>query len=483
MPTPHTPTRSVARRVALQAVVMLTVVLLIVSTMVAMNAEKKAFEQVLQSVDANAKLMAGTLDAFDGAARRMTDRAYQPFRRKFGATFALDPEQQLLQNWGMSLNGDFSQVDAFSQETGGVATVFMRKGEDFERISTSVKKEDGTRALGTMLDHQHPAYARMLAGDAYTGRATLFGTPYMTHYEAVKNDAGQVVGILFIGFDITDFATSIERLVDEERYFENGGTYVIDPGRDNAAAVFVVHPTAKGAKVLDSFPDASAFLDQLRGSASVRIGNAKALFRPQTTDAWVVMRAAQSSGWWVVSEVSDQEALAGYRAVQYRFWASLIAATLVLGLALYVLVRRNVSRPLAELTKAVTSVAQGDLSHSFQSTRRDEIGRLVQEVEGMRQRFLDMLRQLRSAADSINTASVEIASGNQDLSSRTEKAAANLQQTAASVEQLTATVRQSADAASQANQLVSTAAEIATRGGEVVGQVVVTMDEINHSSK
>jgi methyl-accepting chemotaxis protein len=90
---------------------------------------------------------------------------------------------------------------------------------------------------------------------------------------------------------------------------------------------------------------------------------------------------------------------------------------------------------------------------------------------------------VRSATDSINTASAEIASGNQDLSARTEQAASNLEETAASMEQLTSTVRQSADSARQANQLASSASEIAVRGGNVVGQVVTTMNEINASSK
>jgi methyl-accepting chemotaxis protein len=91
--------------------------------------------------------------------------------------------------------------------------------------------------------------------------------------------------------------------------------------------------------------------------------------------------------------------------------------------------------------------------------------------------------EVRNSTDSIGTASQQIASGNQDLSARTEQAASNLQETAASMEQLTSTVRQSADAARQANQLAASAAEIAVRGGQVVGQVVTTMDEINHSSK
>src|SRR5207249_10337976 len=83
----------------------------------------------------------------------------------------------------------------------------------------------------------------------------------------------------------------------------------------------------------------------------------------------------------------------------------------------------------------------------------------------------------------ISTASTEIAHGNADLSARTEQTASNLQQTASSMAQLTGTVRQSADAASQANQLASSASAVAQRGGEVVTQVVSTMDEITASSK
>jgi methyl-accepting chemotaxis protein len=90
---------------------------------------------------------------------------------------------------------------------------------------------------------------------------------------------------------------------------------------------------------------------------------------------------------------------------------------------------------------------------------------------------------VRQSAESIQVASAEVASGNTDLSQRTEQAASNLQQTAGSVEQLTSSVRQSADAAAQANQLASSASAVAQRGGQVVSQVVSTMDEINTSSK
>ena len=94
-----------------------------------------------------------------------------------------------------------------------------------------------------------------------------------------------------------------------------------------------------------------------------------------------------------------------------------------------------------------------------------------------------MVAQVREATDSITTASAEIASGNHDLSARTEQAASNLQQTASSMEQLTGTVNHSAESAQQASSLATTATQAARRGGEVVSQVVATMDEINAASK
>src|SRR5690606_31285137 len=96
-------------------------------------------------------------------------------------------------------------------------------------------------------------------------------------------------------------------------------------------------------------------------------------------------------------------------------WGLLVLTALPLGAGLFLLIRRAVSAPLSELTQAVSTVAEGDLSRAFHSQRRDELGVLVKQVETMRQRFLDMLRQLRNATDSIHTASREIAQGNQDL--------------------------------------------------------------------
>ena len=475
--------QSVARQLTLLSASLLVGVLVVVSTMIAVVAESRTRDRLVTLTADKVQAIANTVDAMDTTARRLTERAYVPFRAQFPAKFELNAGGTSLLSGEQELNGNFNQVDTFEKNTGGVATVFMRQGDDFVRITTSLKKENGERAMGTKLAREHPAYALMLQGTPYTGRAVLFGKPYMTHYEAVRNAAGGVVGILFIGFDISDFQASLLNMVNQARFFESGGTMIIDPRQANASAVFVAHPTAAGKKVLEVFPEADALLTQLRALPSGAVQEETGLYDKTMAEPWSVVRQAKDGGWWVVGDVSDKEAMASHWRTIWAFWAMLGLACVVIGSGLFWLIRRRVSQPLAELTAAVTTLSGGDLTQPFRSTRRDEIGVLVTEVETMRQRFVDMMTQVRSATDGINTASAEIASGNQDLSARTEQAASNLEETAASMEQLTSTVRQSADAARQANQLASSASEIAVRGGNVVGQVVTTMDEINASSK
>jgi methyl-accepting chemotaxis protein len=144
---------------------------------------------------------------------------------------------------------------------------------------------------------------------------------------------------------------------------------------------------------------------------------------------------------------------------------------------------QSICRPVEEARRLAGAIAQGDLTQPVSAHGRDELASLMKALGDMQTSLTGIVGQVRSATDSIGTASSQIASGNQDLSSRTEQAASSLQQTAASMEELTSTVRQSADAARQATLMAAANAEVAARGGQVVGQVVTTMEEINQSSQ
>jgi methyl-accepting chemotaxis protein-2 (aspartate sensor receptor) len=461
----------------------LTLVLVLVGIAIGVIEWRSMHGLMVKSVDERLQGIVGVAEAADRTNREMTARNFTKFRSEFDPAPTYNKETSQVLSFGVPVHGDFSAVDKFNKETGGVATVFVRKGDDFERVTTSLKKQDGERALGTLLDHNHPAYKLALAGEKYTGPAVLFGKSYMTHYDPIKDGAGQVIGIFFIGQDIGLQQGTLEKQINETRFFQTGGAYLIEVKEAPTEAIFVAHASAAGKKVLDVDPKAAPFIESLIAQNNGYISHALPLLGEAKDQRWALIHKIGNNKQWLVAEVSESEAMAQFWINMTIIGALLMGTAVLLGVGLYALILRSVSEPLSQLTAAVTAVAQGDLTHAFQTTRHDEIGALVSETEDMRARYLQALQQVRQAAENIGTASAEIASGNQDLSQRTEQTASNLQTTASSMAQLTDTVQHSADSARQANQLAATAAEVAARGGVVVGQVVSTMNDINQSSR
>jgi methyl-accepting chemotaxis protein len=159
------------------------------------------------------------------------------------------------------------------------------------------------------------------------------------------------------------------------------------------------------------------------------------------------------------------------------------AAAVLAALALALLITRSIAGPIREAVNVARTVAAGDLSSVISVSRRDELGELQGALKAMNESLVRIVSDVRQGSDSIATGSDQIATGNADLSTRTEQQASSLQETAASMEQMNATVRNSADTARQATQLATAASSAAVKGGEVVGQVVATMQDIQHSSQ
>ena len=144
---------------------------------------------------------------------------------------------------------------------------------------------------------------------------------------------------------------------------------------------------------------------------------------------------------------------------------------------------RSITQPLRRAVDLALAVADGNLQGADETPDRNEIGELIAAQQQMRARLRPIVQQVRHGSDAVALASAEIAQGNQDLSARTESQASALEQTAASMEELSATVRHNADSAQQASQLTQTAHSIATQGGQMVGQMVQTMQGIHDSSR
>jgi len=239
-------------------------------------------------------------------------------------------------------------------------------------------------------------------------------------------------------------------------------------------------------------------LAALRATQATAQNNVLALIKTDVPQAVATLNKEETPAWRALrtellklKEASAEESARTREAVNARanraLWISIGLALMALvvaaflGLVVYRTVRQEIGGDPAVARTVLRRMADGDLTGTLPAGREPNsvMGALV-TMQGSMQ---NLVRQVHQSSSEIHVACSEIALGNHDLSARTEQAASNLEETAASMEELTSTVRQSADAARQANQLASSASEIAVRGGNVVGQVVTTMDEINASSK
>ena len=178
-----------------------------------------------------------------------------------------------------------------------------------------------------------------------------------------------------------------------------------------------------------------------------------------------------------------------YQAAEARYTQALW----IFAAALLLLVVPSVLLALALLTRlkggfmtastALKQIADNDLSHPVPHSGTDEIGYMLQHLEGMRSNLSRAVGNVKTGAGAIASASAQVAAGTLDLSSRTEQQASALEETAAATEELSSTVQQNADNAVQANELAGEARRMAQNGGDIVGQMVSTMAEINQSAK
>ena len=98
------------------------------------------------------------------------------------------------------MNNNFALVDEVQKEKGGTATIFVKSGNDFVRVATNVKKDDGSRAIGTLLDPKGKAIAAISKGESFYGEVPILGKPYITGYEPIRNASGEIIGVYYVGY-------------------------------------------------------------------------------------------------------------------------------------------------------------------------------------------------------------------------------------------------------------------------------------------
>ncbi|WP_454562291.1 methyl-accepting chemotaxis protein [Pseudomonas sp. AIG] len=343
-----------------------------------------------------ARLLADQLSTFHGTLRESTQRLSGLFEKRFSAGLSIHPSEPVAvagtQTPGLHLgsevlNNNFKEVDEFKQMTAGVATLFVRSGEDFVRVSTSLTKQDGTRAIGTLLDHAHPAYAKLMAGQGYVGRALLFDRSYMTQYTPVRDGSGKVIAVLFVGFDYTDAQNAQFDNLKRFRIGQTGSLALLDEQNK-----WLVAPA--GVQALDQAIPLINGLAKTPGKGQ--------FWDDKSEDFYSVAVPFDGGPWSVVASMPKAE----IRAVTWSVGTqlaigSLLAMLLAVGSVVWLL--RSKLAPLSDLVRQAEALGAGDLSVRLNVSSNDEIGQLSRAFNQMSQALSTMVEHIRRASQEVNS--------------------------------------------------------------------------------
>jgi methyl-accepting chemotaxis protein len=357
---------SLATRMAFAGVLSVFAVLAAATLMLGQNLEASLEAGAQAELKRGLAAAGAMLDARAAALKRETSRLNDVFAAQLGGDVVVDAvgDTPLLKQGKTVLNDRHDEADRFAAMTGAAAALFVRKGDDFIRIATSLKNDKAERAVGTPLAQSDPARARLLAGERQVGLAKWGGRDFFASYAPIKDDKGQVIGASAVGIDVSGEMAALRQEIGGLKVGEYASFQVGEVEAADAAA-------ASGKRVaVESFP------------------------------AWQ---------WSVVGSLDPAALAAPARTVQTTLWLTAVVAGIVLTLTLFWLVRRLVRDPLQEqLLPAFRALSGGRYDSSLDCSRRDEIGQVLQGLETMQNRVGFEVAETRRTADEMTRVKIAL---------------------------------------------------------------------------
>jgi methyl-accepting chemotaxis protein len=369
--------------------------------------------------------------------------------------------------------GNFAIVDRLKQLTACTATLFVKKGDQFVRVSTNVLKPDGSRAIGTVLDPAGLAFAAIRNGQPFYGVVDILGNPYMTGYEPMRNAAKQTIGIWYVGFPLTGIGDLGRRV---------SNTKILDHGY-----VALLHANGKVI-----FKPEHVTEEELH----------RRLDRSEPEEWTVLSKPFAKWGYTVLATYPQTDVVAKLRVMKGIVVSCVLLVSLLVVLAQYMLVRMFIVNPLGRLTRMIQNIAEGEgditkrleLAGGFDNDELGEVSRLfnlfmdkLQEllrgVVSHTHKLTAASQQLLDASEQITIDSGETAAQSSSVSRVTQQVTQNLQSLSTGASEMMTTIQSIAANANGAAKVAGSAVSIAQTATATVAKLGQSSAEIGQVIK
>ena len=388
---------------------------------------------------------------------------------------------------GETLNLNFKKIDQFTRSTGATATIFVRDGEDFLRATTSLKKENGTRAIGTYLGNQHPGYQKLISGQSYVGKAYLFGKNYMTKYVPVVK-SGKTIAILYIGVAYDDILSEINQSLGKLTFGSSGYVFITDTGKNEGQ--ILLHPTLTGKNLYQVLPDLkTTFAKMYQSNKGSITYQAKIAGRDQQAEySKAVFQHIDGWNWVVAIKLYRDE----YQGVIVSNIINLgilsLIGALLLSTILWLIIRRAL-KPLKEITQGLELLGQGQgqgqLDFRFKALNnrasKNEMDLLKRDITAMRDGLISVISQVRSSSERLIESSHSIDQANDQLKHQSSRNELESLQVASAIDQVATSIEYVANTANEVSEETVNARVITNNGNDAMKDVEKTVAELSNA--
>jgi len=243
------------------------------------------------------------------------------------------------------INENYSLVDNVKELAGGTATLFVKSGGDYVRVSTNVVKDDNSRAIGTLLDPNGAAIKQIKNSNSFLGMVEILGSFYITSYEPIKSGS-DVIGIWYCGYPIKSLSEIGEKVA---------ATKILDNG-------FLALRDKKG--------------NVLFHSSHVSEESIVKLVEEQSEDWNLVTQKFDAWGFEIVSGIYKSDIDSKIFAVQSLVVTFSLVFLFMVLLIIYLIVKKQINNRLNRLTELSQKVALGDIDVQLTCDSVDELGML-----------------------------------------------------------------------------------------------------------
>jgi methyl-accepting chemotaxis protein len=422
-------------------------------------------------------------------------------------------------------------VDKVASLVGGTCTIFQRISEsgDMLRVSTNVKKADGTRAVGTYIPAIHPdgkpdpVIASVLQGKTYSGMAYVVNAWYVTSYKPLLDDLGRVVGVLYVGVNQEDVPELRQAIMDVV-VGKSGYVYVLGGTGDQKGHYIISQKGKRDGENIWEAKDADGrlFIQSIVQKA-LATNNGECVFEcyPWKNPGDINARSKITAityfkAWdWIISagayedDFQDARGRLSEALNGFLYWAFGGAILMLIAVGtITILAAKRIVRPLLAVSDGLKDIAQGegDLTKRLNADSKDEVGELagwfnifLEKLQGIIKQIAGNAKTLAGSSTELSATATQLASGAEEttnqsgtvasaaeemtanmnnMAAATEQMTTNVKTVAAATEEMTASISEIAKNAEKASVVAGNAAQVAQASNKTIGQLGTAADEI-----